>query len=48
MKLTIGEHAGFCFGVRRAVDKAFACAKEGLPLRDPRAADPQSAGGCAP
>ena len=31
MKLTIGEHAGFCFGVRRAVDKAFACAKEGLP-----------------
>ena len=31
MKLTIGEHAGFCFGVRRAVDKAFACAQEGLP-----------------
>ena len=31
MKLTIGEHAGFCFGVRRAVDKAFACAGEQLP-----------------
>ena len=31
MKLTIGEHAGFCFGVRRAVDKAFDCAKEQLP-----------------
>lgn len=31
MKLTIGEHAGFCFGVRRAVDKAFACAEESLP-----------------
>ena len=31
MKLTIGEHAGFCFGVRRAVDKAFACAEAGLP-----------------
>jgi len=31
MKLTIGEHAGFCFGVRRAVDKAFACASEQLP-----------------
>ena len=31
MKLTIGEHAGFCFGVRRAVDKAFECAKEQLP-----------------
>lgn len=31
MKLTIGEHAGFCFGVRRAVDKAFACAKDQLP-----------------
>ena len=31
MKLTIGEHAGFCFGVRRAVDKAFACASEHLP-----------------
>ena len=31
MKLTIGEHAGFCFGVRRAVDKAFACAEKRLP-----------------
>ncbi|MBE5800380.1 MAG: 4-hydroxy-3-methylbut-2-enyl diphosphate reductase [Clostridiales bacterium] len=31
MKLTIGEHAGFCFGVRRAVDKAFSCADEKLP-----------------
>lgn len=31
MKLTIGEHAGFCFGVRRAVDKAFDCAAQALP-----------------
>ena len=31
MKLTIGEHAGFCFGVRRAVDKAFECAEKQLP-----------------
>lgn len=31
MKLTIGEHAGFCFGVRRAVQKAFECAGEELP-----------------
>ena len=31
MKLTIGEHAGFCFGVRRAVDKAFECAQQQLP-----------------
>lgn len=31
MKLTIGEHAGFCFGVRRAVDKAFECARQQLP-----------------
>lgn len=31
MKLTIGEHAGFCFGVRRAVDKAFECASQHLP-----------------
>jgi len=31
MRLTIGEHAGFCFGVKRAVDKAFDCAKEQLP-----------------
>lgn len=31
MNLTIGEHAGFCFGVRRAVDKAFECAGRQLP-----------------
>ena len=31
MNLTIGEHAGFCFGVRRAVDKAFECAEARLP-----------------
>lgn len=31
MKLTIGEHAGFCFGVRRAVEKAFECAGNRLP-----------------
>ena len=31
MRLTIGEHAGFCFGVRRAVDKAFECAGKQLP-----------------
>ena len=31
MKLKIGEHAGFCFGVRRAVDKAFECAQQQLP-----------------
>lgn len=31
MELTIGEHAGFCFGVRRAVDKAFECASHHLP-----------------
>ncbi|MDO5378438.1 MAG: 4-hydroxy-3-methylbut-2-enyl diphosphate reductase [Clostridia bacterium] len=31
MKLTIGEHAGFCFGVRRAVCRAFECAKDQLP-----------------
>ena len=31
MELTIGEHAGFCFGVRRAVCKAFECADNGLP-----------------
>lgn len=30
MELTIGEHAGFCFGVRRAVDKAFDCADHHL------------------
>lgn len=31
MKLTIGEHAGFCFGVRRAVCRAFECAGDRLP-----------------
>ena len=31
MELTIGQHAGFCFGVRRAVDKAFECADRQLP-----------------
>lgn len=31
MGLTIGEHAGFCFGVRRAVCKAFECAEAQLP-----------------
>ena len=31
MELTIGEHAGFCFGVRRAVLKAFECAEKQLP-----------------
>ena len=31
MEITIGEHAGFCFGVRRAVDKAFECARGQLP-----------------
>lgn len=31
MNLTIGEHAGFCFGVRRAVCKAFECADQQLP-----------------
>lgn len=31
MRLTIGEHAGFCFGVRRAVCKAFECAENRLP-----------------
>lgn len=31
MKLTIGEHAGFCFGVRRAVCRAFECARDNLP-----------------
>ena len=30
MELTIGEHAGFCFGVRRAVLKAFECAEKQL------------------
>ena len=31
MGLRIGEHAGFCFGVRRAVCKAFECAEAQLP-----------------
>lgn len=31
MGLQIGEHAGFCFGVRRAVCKAFECADKQLP-----------------
>jgi len=31
MELRIGEHAGFCFGVRRAVCKAFECAERQLP-----------------
>ena len=31
MGLRIGEHAGFCFGVRRAVCKAFECAEKQLP-----------------
>lgn len=31
MELTIGEHAGFCFGVRRAVDTAFEAAKGDRP-----------------
>ena len=31
MGLKIGEHAGFCFGVRRAVCKAFECAEKQLP-----------------
>ena len=31
MELTIGKHAGFCFGVRRAVKTAFDAAEEKLP-----------------
>ena len=31
MDITVGEHAGFCFGVRRAVCKAFECAQAQLP-----------------
>ena len=31
MKVTIGEHAGFCFGVRRAVLKAYECAQKQMP-----------------
>ena len=31
MDITVGEHSGFCFGVKRAVDKAFECAEKRLP-----------------
>lgn len=31
MEIAVGEHAGFCFGVKRAVCKAFECASSGLP-----------------
>lgn len=31
MELTIGKHAGFCFGVRRAVQTAFDAAKAQVP-----------------
>ncbi|MBP3657364.1 MAG: 4-hydroxy-3-methylbut-2-enyl diphosphate reductase [Clostridia bacterium] len=31
MRLKIGEHAGFCFGVKRAVCRAFECAQQQLP-----------------
>ena len=31
MELTIGKHAGFCFGVRRAVQTAFDAAKTEVP-----------------
>lgn len=31
MKVLVGEHAGFCFGVRRAVLKAFECAQKQMP-----------------
>ncbi len=31
MQIVIGEHAGFCFGVQRAVCKAFECAQSGIP-----------------
>lgn len=31
MELTIGKHAGFCFGVRRAVKTAFDAAQEKIP-----------------
>ncbi|MBR2943160.1 MAG: hypothetical protein IKB82_07150 [Clostridia bacterium] len=31
MELTIGKHAGFCFGVRRAVKTAFDAAEEKIP-----------------
>ena len=51
MKLTIGEHAGFCFGVRRAVKTAFDAAQvpdgtdpQDVPLSlppDPFVAEPK-------
>ena len=31
MKILVGRHAGFCYGVRRAVDKACALAEAGVP-----------------
>ena len=31
VRITVGEHAGFCFGVRRAVNQAFDCARQQLP-----------------
>ena len=31
VEITVGEHAGFCFGVRRAVNQAFDCAGRQLP-----------------
>ena len=31
MELIIGEHAGFCYGVSRAVKKAFECAEKRMP-----------------
>ena len=31
MKILVGEHAGFCFGVRRAVEQATALAARGVP-----------------
>ena len=31
MKLIVGQHAGFCYGVRRAVERASECAAEKLP-----------------
>lgn len=49
MKLTIGEHAGFCFGVRRAVLKAFECAEKQLPCvtLGPLIHNPQEVDACA-
>ena len=31
MELIVGQHAGFCYGVRRAVERASECAAEKLP-----------------